>query len=57
MRKLATGEGWDFVLIGSDVYRVSANWKPDADGHPMGKRWECSFEHWNRYRQVYSWAK
>lgn len=56
IQTIASGAGWDFVLIGIEVYRVAGGWAIDAVGHPMGKRWECSLDHWNRYREVYSWA-
>jgi len=43
--------------VNGDVYRVKAGWSPDAYGLPMGMRWECSLEHWNRYRNsVFSWV-
>ncbi len=54
---IASGEGWDFWLIGNDVYRSRPNGDLDIYGHPSAKRWECSFDHWNRYRAVFSWAK
>jgi hypothetical protein len=46
----------DFWRIGDDVYRAPRGIGMDTQGYPLSKRWECSFEHWNRYRQVYSWA-
>jgi hypothetical protein len=54
---LAAGEGWDFVLVGSQVYRVRSGWSPDATGFPMGARWECSREHWARFRAIYDWVE
>jgi hypothetical protein len=47
----------EFHLVEGDVYRVKAGWSPDVYGLPMGMRWECSLEHWNRYRNsVFSWV-
>jgi len=47
----------EFHLVNGDVYRVKAGWSPDAYGLPMGMRWECSLEQWNRYRNsVFSWV-
>ncbi len=47
----------EFHLVNGDVYRVKAGWSPDAYGLPMGMRWECSLEHWNRYRNsAFSWV-
>lgn len=47
----------DFWAIGSEVYRAPLGIGLDTYGCPMGKRWECSVEHWQRYRAVYSWAE
>jgi ribosome-binding factor A len=47
----------EFHLVEGDVYRVKAGWSPDVYGLPMGMRWECSLEQWNRYRNsVFSWV-
>jgi hypothetical protein len=47
----------EFHLVNGDAYRVKAGWSPDAYGLPMGMRWECSLEQWNRYRNsVFSWV-
>lgn len=46
-----------FWLIGSEVYRAPMNTMMDTVGMPMGKRWECSFDHWQRYRKVFNWAQ
>ena len=54
---LASGEGFDFRLIGNDVYRAPTNSGLDTMGMPMGKRWECSLERWKQYRSIFSWAK
>lgn len=54
---LAAGAGWDFVLFGSEVYRVRSEWSPDSQGFPMGARWECSLVHWTRFRAIYDWVK
>jgi hypothetical protein len=54
---IASGDGFDFWLIGNEIYRTRMNSGLDTDGMPMGKRWECSLERWKQYRQVFSWAK
>lgn len=55
---IASGEGWDFWLIGGDVYRARSGEQLDVYGNPQAKRWECSLAHWNRYKNsVFSWAK
>tara|TARA_R110000868_G_scaffold79604_12_gene226410 strand:+ start:405 stop:1310 length:906 start_codon:yes stop_codon:yes gene_type:complete len=46
----------DFWQIGDEVYRATRGAGLDSWGAPMGKRWECSFAHWQRYRVVYNWA-
>ena len=43
--------------VGTDVYRVGKGWVADVRGIPMGMRWECSRDHFDRYRaSVYSWV-
>lgn len=63
---LATAETCSFWRIGDNVYRVNEPWSVhfleasafDSYGHPLGKRWECSFEHWKRCRNaLFAWAK
>lgn len=39
-----------FWVIGDQVYRAPANIHLDNNGHPAVKRWECSLNHWNRFR-------
>ena len=58
VERLATSKehNVDFWRINGDVYRAPRNAGKDSWGLPMGKRWECSLDHWNRYRQVYAWA-
>lgn len=46
-----------FWRIGEDVYRAPMNAGLDTAGMPMGKRWECSFAHWQHYRGVFNWAR
>lgn len=58
-RIIATGEGYDFWLLGEDVYRVLTEDrnKLDVYGLPSARRWECSISHWDRYHHsVYDWA-
>lgn len=54
---IAQGEGWDFWQIGTEVYRANTGAELDIYGNPNGKRWECSLEQWNRFREVFAWAK
>lgn len=56
---IAKGGDVRFWQIGSEVYRTSDREIAfDIYGEPMGKRWECSIEHWERSAEaVYSsWA-
>ena len=63
VKRIAAGEGWDFWHIGRDVYRAPTGAALDTFGHPMGKRWESSREHWDRYRgyagtqRLFHWAE
>jgi hypothetical protein len=54
--EVARGEGWSFWQIGDQVYRSANNPGFDTDGLPLGRRWESSIDHWNRYRVVFAWA-
>lgn len=58
-KMIASGAGWDFFLIGETVWqsRTSERELKDVHGFPSSKRWVCSFEHWNRFRSIYSWAE
>lgn len=53
---IANGEGFDFWQIGDEVYRAQENQSLDVWGQPQSKRWECTIEHWTRFRSVYNWA-
>jgi hypothetical protein len=56
-RLIARAEsGVSFWTIGEEVYRVQPGSPKDANGLPMDRRWECSVAHWNRFREVFSWA-
>ncbi|MEK9810190.1 MAG: hypothetical protein VW362_07055 [Candidatus Nanopelagicales bacterium] len=46
-----------FWRIGDDIYRTTGT-VPGVDvyGLPMGRRFECSTLHWERFRGVYTWA-
>ncbi len=54
---IAQGNGIDFWLIGTDVYRSRTGAVKDIYGFPQDKRWECTHSHWERYRDLFSWAK
>ena len=59
VKELGRGEGWSFWQVGGEVFR-SRHEEPmpmDVFGQPMSKRWECSRQHWDRFRSVYSWVK
>lgn len=57
-KRIATGDGVDFWRIGDDVYRAPTDAGIDIYGLPMGKRWECSYRHFQQYRDsVFGWAK
>lgn len=60
-RKIAEGEEWEFWISGlegqEDVFRVRQGSPVDERGVPLGMRWECSLEHWKRFRSVFDWAK
>jgi hypothetical protein len=58
IKRIASGEGWDFWKIGDDVYRAPVGASKDTWGLPMGKRWESSYDQFQRYREsVFGWAK
>jgi len=47
----------EFWKIGDDVYRAPYKTGKDTTGMPMGKRWECSYQHWLNYRtSAYGWV-
>lgn len=55
---VSTEHGIAFWQIGSDVFRAPLGAALDTVGHPMGKRWEASIAHWQRFRSsVFGWAK
>jgi len=57
MKKIiATSEFWEFWQIGTEVDRCRKNEGLLDTWGPMGKRWECSIAHWERYRDVFGWA-
>lgn len=47
----------EMYQVGNNVYRVGRGWLPDIDGKPQGMRWECTTDHWNRFRSIYSWIE
>jgi hypothetical protein len=53
---LASAETCEFWKIGDDVYRSPVNSIKDVWNCPASIRWECSYSHWLKYREVYSWA-
>lgn len=53
---LASGKGLDFVKIDKQVYRVRSGWTADTQGFPWGAQWECSIEHWFKFRGIYDWV-
>jgi hypothetical protein len=47
----------EFWKIGDNVYRAPYKTGKDTTGMPMGKRWECSYQHWLNYRtSAYGWV-
>lgn len=49
-------EAW---LIGSEVYIAPKGSGLDTFGHPMGKRWESSLQHWRQFsamKQQQGWT-
>ena len=57
-KRIATNDkGIDFWNINGHVYRASTNSPKDIWGLPQDKRWECTIAHWERYRDVFSWAR
>ena len=55
--RLGTSEAFDFFDIEGQVYRAPKGAGVDTAGLPMGKRWECSRAHWERYRvSVFAWV-
>lgn len=56
-RLVAKGNGWEFWEFSGAVYRGMESDPRDKDGLPMGTRWECTLQHWCRFRHsVFSWA-
>lgn len=53
---LARGNGTEFWRIGDQVFRVTGSTVMDVDGLPMSRRWECSLDHWKRFRSIYEWV-
>lgn len=59
---IATTDSVSYWQIGNDVFRAPFPWgvaamlesNYDVYGHPLGKRWECTRSHWNRFRTIYS---
>ena len=45
-----------FWQAGDDVYRAPVDAKLDTYRLPMGRRWECSIAHWQRFRSVFAWT-
>ncbi len=43
--------------LGDNIYRVGRGWVPDINGIPMGMRWECSVEHWKKFKRLLTWIK
>lgn len=46
-----------FWRVGTDVYRTTGSTAPDSYGLPMGRRFECSIAHWERFRELFAWAQ
>jgi predicted ABC-type ATPase len=42
----------DFLAKDGTVYRVPTDAPADANGNPMGARWESSEAHWDTYREM-----
>lgn len=55
---LAEGDGISFWrLFGGQVYRARTGEGMDISDYPLGRRWECTIEHWRRFRSNYAWAE
>ena len=39
----------EYLVVGAEVYRAPTSSPLDIQGYRMGKRWECSVSHFNRY--------
>lgn len=53
---IGTAECGDFWKIGDDVYRTATNSIQNIWANPSSARWECSWKHWLRYRDIYAWV-
>jgi len=57
IEKIGTSEFRDFWHIGENIYASPVDAEMDTQGFPMGKRWECTLNHWNHYKDtVFSWV-
>ena len=54
---IATDGKTDFWIIENQVYRSTVDAIMDIYGLPQNRRWECSYEHWLRYKDtVFNWV-
>lgn len=59
VRAIAGNDSVSYWLIGSDVHRVNSRASDvhfDSWGVPMGSRWECSHDHWLRFRACFDFV-
>lgn len=56
---IAENERISYWKYKEDVYRVNKDkyFNYDSYGNPCGMRWECTFEHWNKFRAIYDFVK
>ena len=57
MKVLGKSETHALVSDGKNVFISSLPITKDHNGIPQGLRWECSKEHYNKYKEVYKWAR
>ena len=53
---IAKSDDIAFWQIGNDVYRAPVDSSLDTLGQPASKRWECSRDMWDQFREIFSWA-
>lgn len=43
----------DFWQIGENVFRATRGLGFDVDGYPLSRRWECTRDHFDRFKAIF----
>jgi len=57
MKLIGQSEHHALISDGKNVFISTLPITTDGNGTPQGLRWECSADHYERYKEVYQWAK